>query len=179
MMNSLFRKLNAKLRLLDTSVGNNIRCPLCWQLFAPDTLQSSLSVEHVPPIATARLIKEIPSKTLTCKRCNHTYGSRYHNHLKNFLVFQLHQAGKWNKPIRGTINSSDGGLIPLKSNIVLTQKNLKVVCVPKANSPSATQNHISTLDSIATSGTTGWRFSVSLNYGFIPSVAWSAYLQGS
>jgi hypothetical protein len=30
---------------------------------------------------------------------------------------------------------------------------------------------------MAKKGTTGWIFNVSLNYGFIPSVAWSAYLQ--
>jgi len=51
------------------------------------------------------------------------------------------------------------------------------VGVPKANAASTTENHISAWESIAKSGASGWRFSISLNYGYIPSIAWSAYLQ--
>ncbi len=173
----LFRQLNSQLRMLDASVGNNIRCPLCWELFTPNDLQSELSVEHVPPVATARLIKEKPFKTLTCKQCNHKYGSQYHSHLNKFLIYQLHQGGKYDKPIRGTIATPDNKLVPLNSNIVLTPKDLKVVGVPKANAPLSTRNHISVWNKIANSGTTGWSFSVTLNYGCSLPVAWSAYLQ--
>ncbi len=173
----LFGQLNKKLRTLDAFIGDNIRCPLCWNSFAPNALQSELSLEEIPPVATAKLIKEKSLKTLTCKRCNNTYGSQLHSHLKKFLVYQLHQCGKYDKPIQGTITVPDNELIPLTSNIVLTPKDLKVVGVPKANAPSSTQNHVSAWDTIANSGTTGWSFSVTLNYGCSLSVAWSAYLQ--
>jgi hypothetical protein len=134
-------------------------------------------VEHVPPTAAAKLIKESQLTTLTCKQCNHTYGSQYHSHLKKFLVFQLHQTGKYEKPIPGTIVPSDGELLPLKSNIVFTPKDLKVIGVPKANADSTTQSHMSIWDSLSRSNTTGWNFTVSFDYGYIPSTAWLAYLQ--
>jgi phage FluMu protein Com len=83
----LFNLLNEKLRMLDASTGGNIRCPLCWKLFASSASQAELSVEHIPPTAAARLIKELPLTTLTCKQCNHTYGSKYHSQLKKYLEF--------------------------------------------------------------------------------------------
>ncbi len=169
--------MNEKLRALDASTGDNIRCPLCWELFPPSALRSELSIEHVPPTAAARLIKELSLTTLTCKKCNHTYGSQYHSHFKKFLVFQLHQTGKYDKPIPGTITPSDSEFVPMKSNIVLTPKDIKIVGVPKANAPTTTENHISAWDSVAKNDISDWRFSVSLDYGFVQTIAWFAYLQ--
>jgi uncharacterized protein YfaA (DUF2138 family) len=63
----------------------------------------------------------------------------------------------------------------LKSNIILTPKYLKVIGAPKANAASTTQNHVLAWDSVAKTGATDWRFSVSLNYGYISSAVWSAY----
>jgi hypothetical protein len=107
-----------------TYIAGNIQVWACEPSVPSHMVELPLSftnqLEHVPPSATAKLIKEKPSTTLTCNRCNHIHGSRYHSHLKKFLVFQLHQAGKWDKPIRSTSNTSKDGLTPLKSNIVLT-----------------------------------------------------------
>ncbi len=100
----LFKLINERFRKLDASIGRDIRCPLCWEMFAPETIKSQLSVEHVPPTATANLIGESKCKTLTCIKCNNTYGSKYHSALKRFLIFQLHQSGKydgWLRPITG------------------------------------------------------------------------------
>ena len=79
--------------------------------------------------------------------------------------------------IRGTITTSNDELTPLKSNIVMTAQNVKVVGVPKANAAYTTQEHVSTWDEVAMSKATGWSFKVTLNYGFKIEVAWSAYLQ--
>jgi len=174
---TLFSSLNEQLQILDASIGDNIRCPLCWNLFGPSALQSELSVEHVSPTATAKLIKESQLTTLTCNQCNHNYGSQYHSHLKKFLVFQLHQAGKYDKPIPGTIVPSERDLVPLKSNIIFTPKDIKVIGVPKANAVSTTQSHVSTWDLLSKSNANGWSFTVEFDYGCILSAAWLAYLQ--
>ncbi len=173
----LFRKINERLNKLDASIGRDIRCPLCWERYAPEEIESHLSFEHVPPTASAKLIGETRYKTITCKQCNSTHGSKYHSALKRFLIFQLHQSGKYDGPIRGTITTSNDELKPLKSNIVMTAHNLKVVGVPKANADYTTQEHVSTWDEIAINKAIGWSFKVNLNYGFRIEVAWSAYLQ--
>jgi hypothetical protein len=176
----IFRRLNAQLVRLDETVGNNIRCPLCWQLFKLTDIESTLSIEHVPPSATTRLIKEISFKTLTCKRCNHTYGSKYHSQLKNFLIFQLHQNGKYDKPIKGKLrNIPDNDLASLNSNIVLTPKQIliNIAPTPGANAPSWVQDNISKWNKIVEEGITDWSFQTTLDYECSLSVVWPAYLQ--
>jgi hypothetical protein len=101
---AVFRRLTASLRELEPDTGDNYRCPLCWQTFPGSSVKSELTIEHVAPVAAARLMRELSSKTLTCTSCNNTYGSRLHSQLKKFLISQLHLAGKYDKPIRGTIS---------------------------------------------------------------------------
>jgi hypothetical protein len=176
----IFRRLNSKLVKLEDNIEDNIRCPLCWQVFTSRDIESSLSIEHVPPSATTRLLKEVPLKTLTCKRCNHTYGSKYHSQLKNFLIFQLHQHGKYNKPIKGELRDTrDKGLASLSSNIVFTPQNIliNIAPAPKANAPSWVQDNISMWKKIVEEGITDWSFQTTLNYDCSLSVVWPAYLQ--
>lgn len=175
---TIFHELNNKLRRLDATIGSDIKCPFCWQSFNLNDL-SSLTIEHVPPVAAAKLINEEPLRTLTCKGCNNTYGTKYQRDIKHFLICQLHQHGKYDKPIRGIISMPDGNLAPLRSNIVLTRDKISVVGVPKANAPFVTREHISAWNETANKKVAGWRFSVTLDYGFKSTLAWSAYLHAA
>lgn len=172
---TLFNRLNAKLIGLDPSIGPNVKCPLCWQSFSLD----SLSLEHVPPVSTARLIGEETVKTLTCSKCNNTFGTENQNDLKHFLIYQLHQHGKYDRPIRGTITVPSADIPALHSNIVLTPSKVSVIGVPKANPSYVTQEHIKTWNDIAEKQTTEWDVTVTVNYGFKLPVAWTAYLQSA
>jgi hypothetical protein len=175
----LFRKFNEKLRMLDKSIGNDIICPQCWRKYSIKSLKSELSTEHVAPLSTAKLIGENTYTTLTCKNCNNTYGSEYHSQLKKFLIFQLHQAGKYEKPIKGHITIPSADILPLKSNIVFTQNStaIKVAGVPKANAPFVTQSHLSLWNKMSDNSEGGWSFNITFNYEFVPSIAWVAFLQ--
>lgn len=175
----LFHKINPQLRKWDSNIGDKIYCPLCWQQFEFESLHSFLSIEHVPPSSVIKLIDEKYYITLTCKKCNHEYGSKYHSQLNKFLICQLHQNGKYDQPIKGEISIPSAGLVPLKSNISLTTKDIKIKMagVPKANAPSLTQGYISFLNETTNKSNIDWSFNVTLNYGFVLSTAWSAYIQ--
>ena len=134
---ALFSSLNRELCNLDSSLGANIVCPLCWKPFSPNSLQSGLSVEHVPPKAVAKLIGEKTFTTLTCKGCNNTSGTRYQDDLKHFLIHQLIEYGRSTEPIPGAVTFP--GTSPLRCNITWTQEKVKIVGVPKRNNPATTQ----------------------------------------
>ena len=171
----LFDLTNQQQQRWDPTIGHDVRCPLCWRRFGRGDL-SDLSIEHVPPSAAAKLIGEKALKTLTCRDCNNAYGSKYQKDLTNFLRSQLHQHGKYDGAIRGSIKAPDTG-IPLKSNIVWTPGSVLVTGVPRANDPVTTQQHVSVWDEIANSGASGWSFTVTLNYQFRPPLVWSGYLE--
>lgn len=175
---SLFRTLNTQLRIWDDTLGDKIICPLCWKQFDYESLHSFLSIEHVAPSSVTKLIGENSYETLTCKECNSKYGTKYHGQLKNFLIFQLHQAGKYDKPIKGEISIKDAKLAPLKSNIIFTpQDPIKMIGVPKANAPSATEDTISLLNKMSQEGVTDWSINLKMVYEVNIKKAWSAYIQ--
>jgi hypothetical protein len=175
---SIFHELNIQLLKWEPDIGENIHCPLCWQMFNIKSLDSLLSIEHIPPSSVVKLINEDYYTTLTCKRCNHTFGSKYHSQLKKFLIFQLNQVGKYDRPIKGKIsypNSSN----PMKSNIIFKTQDKKVdiVGVRKANAPLVIQDYVNGWKDIYVRKKTDWSYTVTLNYECVPSVVWSAYIQ--
>ena len=95
----LFKNLNAKLTALVPELGADIVCPLCLRRFGPDSMETEMTIEHVPPQVAGRLIGERRIRTLTCKRCNNTFGSKYQADLKLFLRCQLLAYGKYSGPI--------------------------------------------------------------------------------
>jgi hypothetical protein len=172
---ALFDVLNGKLCRLDSSLGANIRCPLCWKQFSQNSLQSDLSLEHVPPEAVAKLIREKSLTTLTCRDCNNTSGTRYQKDLKLFLRHQLLEFGKYTGPIPGTVALP--GASPLHCNITWTPETIRIIGVPRANNPATTQKHMKALDEIVNNKVTDWEFKLTGNYGYRLPVAWLAYLQ--
>lgn len=176
----LFHEINLQLRKLDFNFGEKIVCPLCWQQFNFESLHSLLSIEHIPPSSVVKLINEKCCITLTCKKCNHKYGSKYHSQLKKYLICQLHQAGKYYQPIKGEISLLNTNLTPLKSNIILTPEdpiNINIVGAPKANARSVLRDHMNYLNEISDKESADWSFNVTLNYEFVLSTAWAAYVQ--
>jgi len=172
---ALFDVLHGKLCSQDSSLGANIVCPLCWRQFGQNSLESNLSIEHVPPKAIAKLIGGKILKTLTCKDCNNTFGSRCQKDLKHFLRRQLIENGKYTDQIPGTVTFP--GTSPLRCNITLTQNNFQIVGVPKANNPSTTQEHKKALEEIVAKKVSNWKFKLTGNYQYRLPVAWLAYLQ--
>ncbi|MDV2988842.1 MAG: hypothetical protein P3T54_01595 [Dehalogenimonas sp.] len=175
----LFYETSKQLSSVVDKTKDAIICPLCGTSFGFESLNKDLSIEHVPPRATARLIGERSLTTITCARCNNHYGSELQGHLKAFLIFQLHQSGKYEKPLRGTMQMQDPSLVPLRANIVFTQDKVQVVGVPKANNIQDTQKHSQALNDLVHSQTKDWQFNVTLNYGFVLSKAWQALLHSA
>lgn len=175
----LFRKISEKLRRWDSIIEDDIlRCPLCWKTFGPDSLGTDLSVEHVPPKAAAREVGEKTLKTLSCRNCNNSYGTRYQKDLTNFLKSQLHLHGKYDKDIDGSIKVP-GIEVPLRSRIACTPDKIAVRGVPRANSPATVQQHVSAWNEVAKNHATDWSFTVTLNYGYRPQLAWLGYLEAA
>lgn len=173
----LFKDINAEQRRFDASIGNNIYCPVCWQQFGPEVVESQLSLEHVPPTSSAKLIRETSMVTLTCNQCNHTYGSRYQNDLKHFLIHQLWQSGKYDGKIPGEITIP--GSSALKCNLIWNEKEIKIIGVPKANNAVITEEHISILNKLVETKTSDWNFHLDGNLGYRRANVWNAYLHAA
>ena len=88
MDNGLFKQINAKMLKFDSSLGESIYCPVCWQKFGPDDIESKLSLEHIPSASASKLIKEKSLFTLTCKNCNNSYGTKYQNESAEKSLFK-------------------------------------------------------------------------------------------
>jgi hypothetical protein len=175
---SLFNNLNEKLRNLDESIGDNIYCPLCWNIFSRgDLLTNKLTLEHIQPEETAKLIKENIIKTLTCQTCNNTYGSKYQADLQKYIIFQLHQYSKYNGAIRGTLSISDNNLSPLRSNIIWASEGVNIDVAPKANAVSSIKSYKSIFYSMSKNNLESSTFNVTLDYGCRPHIVWAAYIQ--
>jgi hypothetical protein len=172
---SLFKDLNAKLKELDPSIADDIVCPLCWSRFSIDSLHSNLTIEHVPPRETAKLIAENCLKTLTCKVCNNSFGSQCQNDLKFFVAHQLLYIGKYDGAIPSKITLP--GAPAVRCNVFWTSEKVMITVVPKANDPKSIDKQLSKMKEIADSGIDGWKIGLSGNFGYTQVKAWSASLQ--
>ena len=173
----LFKDINAKQRRFNNMLGDNICCPVCWQQFGPETIESHLSIEHVPPTSSAKLIGEKSLVTLTCNRCNHTYGTNYQNDLKFFLIHRLWQSDQYEGGIPGEITIP--GSRALKCNITWNSKGIKIIGVPKANNPAVVKEHESILNKLAETKSQDWKFRLDGNLGYRKANVWNAYFHAA
>lgn len=173
----LFKYINAKQGRFNNNIGNNIYCPVCWQQFGLKAIESELSIEHVPPTSSAKLINEKCLVTLTCNKCNHTFGADYQNDLKHFLIHQLWQSDKYNGEIPGEITLP--GSRALKCNIIWNSKEIKIIGVRKANNPTVVKEHESILNELAITNVQDWKFRLDGNLGYKRENVWNAYLHAA
>lgn len=173
----LFKSINAKQLKFDPSIGGNIYCPVCWKQFEPASIESQLSVEHVPPASAAKLIGEKSFETLTCKQCNNAYGTKYQNDLKYFLIHQLWQSGKYDGKIPGKV--AIPGSSALKCNVIWNREGIQIIGVPKANNPLITERHISILNRLAETKTSDWGIHLEGNLGYRRANVHNAYLHAA
>jgi hypothetical protein len=175
---NLFKRINANMLRFAPSLGDNIYCPVCWKQFTPEDIKTELSLEHVPPSSASKLIKEKTRLTLTCHSCNNTYGTKYQNDLKNFLIFQLWQKGKYDGYFPG--NVSIAGSPTLNCNITWNpidkNKPITIIGVPKANNPITTEGHLSLIKSFAEKQEIGWGIKIEGSFRFKQDNIWAAYL---
>ena len=173
----LFKFINAQQLKFEPSLEENIYCPVCWKQFGPDSIESQLSSEHVPPTSAAKLIGEKGFETLTCKQCNNGYGTEYQNDLKHFLIHQLWQSGDYDGEIPGEVTVP--GSSALKCNIIWNNKGIQIIGVPKANNPLVTKGHESILNSLVQTKTPDWSFHLEGNLGYRRAKVWNAYLHAA
>jgi len=173
----LFKSINTKQLKFDPSIGENIYCPVCWEQFEPASIESQLSIEHVPPASAAKLIGEKSFETLTCTQCNNAYGTKYQNDLKHFLIHQLWQSGKYDGKIPGEVTIP--GSSALKCNIIWNRKGIQIIGVPKANNPLTIERHMSILNRLVETEISDWEVHLKGNLGYRRANAHNAYLHAA
>ena len=173
----LFKAINAKQLKFDPSIGENIYCPVCWEQFEPASIESHLSIEHVPPTSAAKLIGEKGFETLTCTQCNNTYGTEYQNDLKHFLIHELWQSGEYDGKIPGEV--AIPGTSALKCNIIWNRKGIQIIVVPKANNPLTIERHSSALRRLAETRISNWDIHLKGNLGYRRTNVHKAYLHAA
>jgi hypothetical protein len=161
----------------DPSIGENLYCPVCWKQFGPDSIDSQLSLEHVPPTSAAKLIGERVLETLTCRECNNTHGTKHQNDLKHFLIHQLRQSGNYDGKIPGQVTIP--GSSALKCNIVWNKKGIQIIGVPKANNPLTVKEHESILNRFVETEPSNWSFQLEENPGYRRDEVWNSYLHAA
>lgn len=175
----LFNKMNSYLRNLEPALGERIRCPLCGKIFGIDSIESDLTLEHIPPRKTAKLIGEITLKTLTCKTCNNKFGTKYQDDMKKFVINQLHWVYKYNGAIKGNFKLNKEGEKPIYANILWDKKSTKINIVEKANSPNEIKLLHDKLKKMSEGEWDGTEFSVNINYGHKKNLAWAGFLHSA
>jgi uncharacterized C2H2 Zn-finger protein len=175
----LFKEMNNYLKELEPDLGENIRCPLCGKIFGIDSIESELTLEHIPPRKTAKLISEITLKTLTCKKCNNTFGTKYQDDMKKYVINQLHWVYKYNRTIPGNFRLNKTGEKPINANILWDAKTTKISIVEKANSPDEIKLLHDKLKKMSEGEWEGTEFSVNLNYGYKRQLAWAGFLHSA
>ena len=177
---SHFQELNKQCLILEPALGNDIRCPVCWQRLGPCSFQEKrISKEHVPPTKVAKLVGERPLVTLTCEECNNGFGTKYQDDLKRFVIHQLQNYGKYDKPIRGQVAIENNE--PMSADITLTSKSRKIAVAqaPKANDPRNIQKNMDALNYLGEKGITDWHCTVKGNYGYRLPAVQLAYLHAA
>ena len=174
----LFKQINACMLRYDTFLGENIFCPVCWQKFSQADIESNLSIEHVASTSASKLVKEKNLFTLTCKNCNNTYGTRYQNDLKHFLIHQLWEQGKYDGQFSAEVSIE--GSPPLICNLEWNPKDenkpIKIIGVPKANNKLISEEHVKILENYVGTQGRGPHFNFNFNFGYKQMNIWSAYI---
>jgi hypothetical protein len=172
-----FKAIHAEQMRFDPSIGESIYCPVCWEKFAPASVESCLSIEHVPPASVGRLTGERGFDTLTCTQCNNTYGHKYQDDLKHFLIHQLWQSGEYDGKIPGKVSIHDGSA--LRCNTIWNRKGIRITVVPNANNPTAIERCASNLRRLAEAGTSNWKVHLEGNLGYRRSNVHRAYIHAA
>jgi hypothetical protein len=174
----IFNQINASMLKFDPSLGASIYCPVCWHKFAPNDIESKLSLEHVPSTSASKLIKEKSLFTLTCKNCNNSYGTKYQNDLKHFLIHQLWERGKFDGqiPIEVSIEGSSPLICNLIWNPIDINKKIEIIGVPKANNPLIIKEHQKLLEKYVETQVQDWKIEFNGNLGYKRINIWTAYI---
>jgi len=174
MKQRLFKSINSKQMKFDPSIGEDIYCPICWKKFRPISIDSQLSIEHVPPTSAAKLTGEKCFKTLTCKQCNNAHGTKYQNDLKHFLIHQLWQSGNYDGKIPGKVTIP--GASALNCNIIWNKRRIEITGVPRANNPLIVEEHKHILNRLVETEASDWNVHLEGDFGCRRTNVYYAYL---
>lgn len=170
----LFKAIHAEQLRFDPSIGENIYCPVCWEQFAPSSIEARLSIEDVAPTSVRKLIGERGFETLTCTRCNNAYGHNYQDDLKYFLIHQLWLSGEYDGKIPGKVSVHGGSA--LRCNTIWNRKGIQITVVPKANNPIVIQGHASSFRRLAEERISDWSIQLEANLGYRRANVYQAYI---
>ncbi|OFW32733.1 MAG: hypothetical protein A3J28_07880 [Acidobacteria bacterium RIFCSPLOWO2_12_FULL_60_22] len=95
----LFSQLSVDLAKITADYPAQVLCPLCLTPFTKEAIdleEPDLTEEHIIPEKLGGTLV-----TLTCKRCNNTYGSKVEAHLVQMLRSHDSLKGTSNRPLRG------------------------------------------------------------------------------
>lgn len=130
MSESLFEQLRSSQGIFESLPPRQARCVVCWQI----SRATQFTRDHVPPKAVAELSGEDTQIILTCKTCNNEFGSKYQNHLKEYLRYQQFiQRGVGNN-FRGDVSIL--GVGKQKAEITWGNNLLFIAGVPRASNPT-------------------------------------------
>jgi hypothetical protein len=91
----LFSIFSKNLSIVTSKELDVFFCPICEKGFTRDQVDAELTLAHIWPNKLGGTIK-----TLACKNCNHTVGSKIESHLTNYV--KLQREGKYH--YRATLN---------------------------------------------------------------------------
>jgi hypothetical protein len=163
--NRLFHELAADLKKARPDSVNSVICPLCLSDFPLEAI-SKLSVEHV---VSSKLQGQ--TKTLTCRTCNNSQGTRLDRHLVSAL--KAIDGLEGTEPIATVWRYPEGRVV---GNTVLLAgtKDAPITSriVGPATNPAA-------IDGLLTELRDGSSINFTLNFDFMPEQYWKAAVRAA
>jgi len=163
--NRLFHELATDLSKARAGSVNSVCCPLCLASF-PFEARAELSVEHVVPSKV-----QGQTKTLTCRRCNNSQGTRLDRHLASAMKAMDGLEGT--EPI-ATVWRRPEGRVVANTRLLAGTKDAPITSriVGLASNSAA-------IDGIRTQLRHGSTINLTLDFGFIPEQYWKAAVRAA